>query len=49
MVSLGDEGMFNNPSIGSGELYDGSTGDFDAYIALPHISFGTYPSYFFYL
>jgi mannan endo-1,4-beta-mannosidase len=45
MVSVGDEGFFNQPGS-SDWIYNGSEGvDFDALLALPNIDFGTFHLY----
>lgn len=47
MVAVGDEGFMKNLTITGGDsnlnwIYDGSHGDFDAYLSISSISFGTY-------
>ena len=43
LIGVGDEGFFNHQS--SDWCYNGSHGDFDAYLANPNIGFGTFHLY----
>jgi hypothetical protein len=44
LIAVGDEGFYSRGS--GGQLYNGSHGtDFDAFLALPNIDFGTYHMY----
>ncbi|KDQ56244.1 glycoside hydrolase family 5 protein [Jaapia argillacea MUCL 33604] len=46
MVTIGDEGWFNNPSLVDNWLYDGFNGiDFEANLQLKNIDFGTFHTY----
>lgn len=45
LIAVGDEGFFAGRRF-SGHLYDGSYGtDFETFLSLPHIDFGTYHMY----
>lgn len=46
MIAVGDEGFFSGQPAANGWMYDGSMGgDFNAFLSLSHISFGTYHMY----